>query len=65
MKQTTWETKRRWEGYIKMDFVEVWYESVKCIHLAWDNPVSDTFEHGNETSGSIETWKFLGHLSDD
>jgi hypothetical protein len=35
-KKTTWKTKCRWEGRIKMDLREIGWGGVEWIHLAQD-----------------------------
>jgi hypothetical protein len=35
-KETTGETRRRWEDIIKMDFQEVGCEDMDCVELAQD-----------------------------
>jgi len=34
--------RRRWEDTIKMDFREIGWKGVNCMHLAWDRAVMNT-----------------------
>jgi hypothetical protein len=45
--------RRRWVDNIKMDLREMGREVMDYIDLA---PLDGSFEHGDETSGSIKCW---------
>jgi hypothetical protein len=56
--------RRRWEDTIKMDFREIGWKGVNCMHLAWDrDTVVGSCEHGNKPSGSIKGREFLDKVS--
>jgi hypothetical protein len=55
--------RRKREDNIKTDFREIGYRGVVWIYLAQERPVMDSCEHGNELSGSIKCWGFIGWLS--
>jgi len=57
--QKTWfeRLKYRWEDNIKTNLKEILHE------VTGEGPVADSYEHGNEPSGSITDMKFLYHLS--
>jgi hypothetical protein len=48
---------------VKMDLREMGWGCMDWIDLAQDRgPVEVSFEHGNDSSGSIKYWQVLGWL---
>jgi hypothetical protein len=48
-----------WEDNIKMDLRDVGWGGMDWIDLAQDRTSGESYEHGNELSGSIKCWEIL------
>jgi hypothetical protein len=52
--------RHRWMDNIKMDLREIELDCMEWIDLSQDmdryGPVEGSYEHGNESSGSVECW---------
>jgi hypothetical protein len=55
---------RRWVENIKMDLREIGWDGMVWIGLIWlrIKTVEGSWEHGNESSGSIQCWKVIEQL---
>jgi hypothetical protein len=53
-----------WEDNSKVDLREIGWEDVDWIYLSHDRLVAGYYEHGNETTGSINVREFLDWLGD-
>jgi hypothetical protein len=58
-KRSLGRPRRKWEGYIKIEFKQTGLEYVHWIYEAQD---SGSCDHGNDPAGSLKCWSFLDQL---